>query len=111
MQRLWRAVIIWSSVLSISIRIWYAPGWVEEHLGDGAKQRQDEWTGSIAVGSKPFIESVRESLGFRAKGRDVIESVRGYQLRESPASYMALFEAENEDIDPENNVFWNVKYE
>ena len=62
-------------------------GWVEEHLGDGAKERQDEWTGSVAVGSKSFIESVKASLGFRAKGRDVIQSNKGYQLRESPAPY------------------------
>ena len=46
-------------------------GWVEEHLGDGAKERQDEWTDSFAVGSKSFIESVKASLGFRARGRDV----------------------------------------
>jgi putative transposase len=86
-------------------------GWVEEHLGDGAKERQDEWTGSVAVGSKSFIESVRESLGFRAKGRDVIESGKAYQLRENLASYKVLFETENKDIDPENTVFWDVKYE
>jgi len=86
-------------------------GWVEEHLGDGAKQRQDELTGSVAVGSKSFIESVRESLGFRVKGRDVIQSGEGYQLRESPAPYKVLFEAENEDIDHENTVFWGVKDE
>ena len=78
-------------------------------MGDGAKERQDEWTGSVAVGSKSFIESVRESLGFRAKGRDVIENGEGYQLRESPAPYKALFEAENEDIDLENTFFWDVK--
>jgi putative transposase len=30
-------------------------GWVEEHLRDGAKGRQDGWTGSVAVGSKSFI--------------------------------------------------------
>jgi len=66
-------------------------GWVEEHLGNGAKERQDEWTDSVAVGSKSFIESVKASLGFRAKGRDVIESAEGYQLRKSPASYKALF--------------------
>ena len=63
-----------------------------------AKERKDEWTGSVAVGSKSFIESVKASLGFRAKRRDVIESGKGYQLRESPAPYKALFEAENEDI-------------
>jgi len=54
---------------------------------------------------------VKASLGFRAKGRDVIESAEGYQLRESPAPYKALFEAENEDIDPENTFFWDVKDE
>ncbi len=46
------------------------------------------------VGSKSFIESVKASLGFRAKGRDVIQSGEGYQLRVSPAPYKVLFEAE-----------------
>jgi hypothetical protein len=84
---------------------------VEEYLAGGAKGRQDEWTGSVAVGSKSFIASVKASSGFRARGRDIIESGEGYQLRESPVSYMAFFEAENEDIAPEDTVFWNVKYE
>ena len=84
-------------------------GWVEEHLAAGAKERQDEWTGSVAVGSKSFIESVKAGLGFRAKGRDVIQSGEGYQLRESPAPYKVLFEAENEDIDLENTISWDVK--
>jgi hypothetical protein len=81
---------------------------VEEPLADGAKGRQDEWTGSAAVGSKFFIASVKASLGFGARGRDVIESDEGYQLRESPAPHMAFFEAENEDIAPKNTVFWDV---
>ena len=80
-------------------------------MGDRAKERQDEWTGSVAVGSKSFIESVKASLGFRAKGRDVIQSGEGYQLRESPMPYKIVFKAENEDIDPENTVFWDVKVE
>jgi hypothetical protein len=41
---------------------------VKEYLGDGAKTRKEEWTGSIAVGSKSFIENVRALLGFRPKG-------------------------------------------
>jgi len=80
-------------------------------LGDRAKERQDEWTGSVAVGSKSFILSVKASLSFRAKGHDVIQIGEGYQLRESPAPYKVLFEAENEDIDLENSVFWEVKDE
>jgi hypothetical protein len=84
---------------------------VEEHVGDGAKERQDEWTGRAAVGSKSFIESVKASLDFRAKRRDFIKSYEGCQLRESPVSYKLLFEAENEDIAPENTIIEDVKDE
>jgi putative transposase len=84
-------------------------GWVEEYLGDGAKKRQDEWTGSIAVGGKSFIDDVKVRLGFKAKGRDVLEASEGYQLRESVAVYNALFKAEKDDIGFENTYFWDVK--
>jgi hypothetical protein len=50
-------------------------------------------------------------LGFRAKGRDVIEGGEGYQLRESSARYKALFEVKNEDIGLENTLFWDPKVE
>ena len=50
-------------------------------------------------------------LGFRAKGRDVIEGNAGYQLREDAAHYKALFEVENNDIDLENTYFRDVKAE
>jgi hypothetical protein len=60
------------------------------------------------VGSRSFIESVKERLGFRAKGRDIIKSGEGYQLRESPTPYIALFEAENEDIGLKNTRFWDI---
>jgi hypothetical protein len=63
------------------------------------------------VGSKSFIESVKASLGLRAKGRDVIQSGEGYQLREIPAPYKVLFEAENEHIGLVNTVFRDVKDE
>ncbi len=84
-------------------------GWVEEYLGDGEKARHEEWTDSIAVGSKPFVENVKELLGFRAKGRRVIEADEGYQVREGSAPYNALFGAEKEDISSENTYSWNCK--
>ena len=65
-------------------------------------------TGSVAVGSKFFIESVKASLGFQARGRDIIESGEGYQLKDCPASYKAFFEAKNEDIGLKNTRFWDV---
>ncbi len=30
-------------------------GWIEEYLGNGAGIRRDEWTGSIAIGSRSFV--------------------------------------------------------
>jgi len=83
-------------------------GWLEDYLGDGVPTRQEEWTRSIAVGSKSFVENVKALLGFRAKGRDVIEGNEGYQLRDGAAHYKALFEAENDDIGLENTYFWDV---
>ena len=50
-------------------------GWIEEYLGNGSKNHQDVWTDSIAVGSKAFIEKVKSLLGFKAKGRDVMEGL------------------------------------
>lgn len=38
--------------------------WVEEYLAGGVKNRQEKWTGSNAVGSKPFVERVKALLGF-----------------------------------------------
>jgi len=86
-------------------------GWIEEYLGDGRKGRQGEWTDSIAVGSKAFIEKVKSLLGFKAKGRDIVKGDEGYHLREEAAPYMALFEAEKGDIAPENTYSWNINTE
>ena len=57
-------------------------GWVEEHLGGEANNRLEEWTGSIAIGSRSFVDTAKARLGFRAKGRDIVESGETYHLRE-----------------------------
>jgi putative transposase len=51
--------------------------WVEEYLGRGEKIRQEEWTRSIAVASRSFVEKVKVLLAFRAKGRDIIGGMKG----------------------------------
>ena len=85
--------------------------WVEEYLGGGAKTRQEEWTCGIAVGSESFIQNVKALLGLRAKGRDVKRGSDGYQLREDPGAYKALFGAKNDNIGLENAYFWQVNKE
>jgi len=87
-------------------------GWVEEFLEDDAKERQDKWTASIAVGSRSFIENVKALLGFRAKGREIRQGGgSGYQIREGATQYKALLRVGKDNIDPENTYIWDVKIE
>ena len=85
-------------------------GWVEDYLRETVKDRQDEWTGAIAVGNRSFIDKVKALLGFRAKGRKVEGVENRYQLREGLALYNALFEAEKGDIGHENTYLWNINH-
>jgi putative transposase len=86
-------------------------GWVAEYIEAGQTERNPEWTDSIAVGRRPFVEKVKSLLGHRAKGRDVIEAAGGYQLREVPSRYKGLLPAEKDDMALENTFLWKVNPE
>ena len=51
---------------------------------------------------------MKDLLGVRAKGRDVTEGTKRYQLREEAASYNALFGVKNDDIALKNTYFWDA---
>lgn len=63
---------------------------------------QDEWTSNSAAGNQSFIESVKALLGSRAKGREIIEGDKRYQLCEESPPYKAFLGAEKDDIGLEN---------
>jgi hypothetical protein len=63
------------------------------------------------VGTRSFVETVKEFLGIRGKGWDGVEGGQGYQLREAAADYEPLFGDENEDIDLENAYSWDLDAE
>ena len=46
-------------------------GWIEEYLACVEPRRDDKWSGSIAVGSKSFVEKTRSILIGLVKGRKV----------------------------------------
>ncbi|MDI7259801.1 MAG: hypothetical protein QME90_07765 [Thermodesulfobacteriota bacterium] len=54
------------------------------------------------------VLNVKNILGFRAKGREVIEGFKGYQLRERSAGYDAFFGAQKDDIGLENTYRWDI---
>ena len=63
--------------------------WVDSTIQAENKGRQAKWTQRIAVGSEPFIEKVKEALGFRARGRKIRRAGDCFELRETLKSYGA----------------------
>ena len=88
--------------------------WVNGTLSSDHNSRQSEWTESIAVGSEPFTRWVQEKLGFRAKGRKLIESTGASgvcQLREEESGYIDDFAPQMGHIGARNTYFWNDFYD
>ena len=84
--------------------------WVDAVLRLENQDRESKWTESVAVGSKKFVETTKERLGIKAKGRRVLGGNGAYELREPAVSYMGDFEPENDSLSPENTYFWNGSF-
>ena len=56
--------------------------WVDSAIRTENRGKENRWTQSIAVGSKPLIEKMKETLGFRAKGRKIICADDSFELWE-----------------------------
>jgi REP element-mobilizing transposase RayT len=82
--------------------------WVQEALEKQRRERQPQWTESIAIGAEAFVRDTKERLGIRAMGREVVGMGESYELREPEASYEAHFGHENDDLRQENTYFWDV---
>ena len=76
--------------------------WVESEIQTDNSGKENKWTQSIAVGSRTFIETIKESLGFRATGRKVISGDDTFELREVIAPY-----GKATDQDSGNTYLWN----
>jgi len=58
------------------------------------------------VASQQFVKAMKERLGFKAKGREVIGGDGSYQLKESPAPYMDNLALQKEPLRLQNAYFW-----
>ena len=54
--------------------------WRAAVLRKGGHARDAKWTQSIAVGSKVFIEDVKDQLGYKAIGRKIVSTGDVYYL-------------------------------
>lgn len=80
--------------------------WVNSTLAGGGNAHDSRWTRSIAVGGLGFVKKIKESLGWKAMGRQTREVSGGYELRERLNSYIVPFSPKKGDIGVENAYFW-----
>ena len=78
--------------------------WVDNAIQPEAVSsiKENKWTQSIAVGSKAFIEKIKEALGYRAIGRRIFGDEDMFVLREGQTPY-----GEPNDLYPENIFLWD----
>ena len=76
--------------------------WVDSAQKTGIGCKENKWTQSIAVGSKTFIEKMKETLGVRVRGRKIICADDTFELREVRTPYG---KAENQDSG--NTFLWD----
>ena len=74
----------------------------------GWRNRQPQWTESLAVGSEGFVRETKERLGAKALWRGVVGMNGPYELRESLTSYGHDFGPKNIDLRSENAFFWDI---
>lgn len=83
--------------------------WIEKALEDGHPAREEQWTQSLAVGSRQFVDSMKRKLGSRAKYRSVEKVGPAFQLHEDPMMpYSANFDPEIEGLSIENGYDLNA---
>ena len=74
--------------------------WVQAALKDSDAKRARRWTESVAVGSRPFIERIKNAMGAMAKGRFIQSTEGTFELREAQSAYNSIFDPKNHNIDP-----------
>jgi hypothetical protein len=74
-------------------------------------QVESRWSEAIAVGSLPFVETVKNDRGIKAMHREVLETDETYALREPAKAYARKLTGRNEALSSENTLPWNESLE
>jgi putative transposase len=63
--------------------------WVDEALAEGPLCRDEKWTHSLAVGGRAFLETMKERLGPKARGKRIQadDGVAGGVIKERCSAY------------------------
>lgn len=79
--------------------------WVDAAIMQGDIKRQPQWTESIAVGDKVWVEKVKDQMGYKAIGRKVVENSDSYVLKEAQQPYRNISDR-GIRVQPDNNTFY-----
>jgi putative transposase len=78
--------------------------WIDSAIQEATNAREAKWSQSIAVGSEAYIKKIKEALGFRARGRKILQGGDSFELRETLTSYGS---ADSYEID--NTILWDQR--
>jgi putative transposase len=73
--------------------------WVQSALEKIDAKRESQWTESIAVGSSPFIEQIKNTIGAMAKVRSIQPIEDAFELHKAQSAYNTISNPENCNID------------
>ncbi len=82
--------------------------WIEDSLKVDKQLCESKWSQSVAVGSKAFVEKIKNELGMRAVHRKTNKVDESFELREKQTPYSANFGPKNVQLSKENCYFWDV---
>ena len=80
--------------------------WVDSAIMRGDIKRQPQWTESIAVGDKVYVEKMKDQMGYKAIGRKVVENGDSFILREAQISYQSISDRTIRVQPEENTIYW-----
>ncbi len=83
-------------------------GWVEASTRNGKPLREPVWSESIAVGSKIFIEKLKEKLVIKAQERKLVKKQENCILKEPQSSYKDDFAPHMGLLSFENMHCWEL---
>ncbi|MCR4343592.1 MAG: hypothetical protein NUV44_02410, partial [Candidatus Scalindua sp.] len=79
---------------------------IESIISKGGSERDSNWTESIAVGSRVFVEETKLKLWVRVQGRCIEEQDKQCALREDVAPYNVHFDPKKGLLRTGNTHFW-----
>lgn len=92
-----------------SLRQWQRARVAEQLTAQAALQRQPQWTECIAVGDKPYLETVRKALGLSARFCTIHSAdEHTHMLRETAEPYLTGTYTQDGNLSRQNTIGWRL---